>query len=81
MKIRVRLFASARELAGFETRELELPADGTLEDVWRQLESVNPAFERWKESTRFAVNQEYVRGGLRLRDGDEVAVLPPVSGG
>ncbi|HXG37433.1 MAG TPA: MoaD/ThiS family protein, partial [Bacteroidota bacterium] len=45
------------------------------------LVDLNPKFEQWKSSLRLAVNLEYVNSDHPLQDGDEVAVIPPVSGG
>jgi MoaE-MoaD fusion protein len=76
MQIRVRLFAGLRERAGAGELELELP-DGAL---------VADALERMRELTGgvpvvMAVNHEYADPGATLESGDEVALIPPVSGG
>jgi len=79
--IRLKLFSSARDLAGFDERLVEVPPDSTSEAVFKLLIRQNPQFERWKPSIRIAVNLEYVNNQHLLHDGDEVAVIPPVSGG
>ena len=74
MPVTVRLFAGLRERAGWSRRELEgLVRVG---DVW-------PALELGEEpgGLLYAVNREYAEPGQELRDGDEVALIPPVSGG
>jgi MoaE-MoaD fusion protein len=74
MPVTVRLFAGLRERAGWARRELEgLERVG---DVW-------PALELGEEpgGLLYAVNREYAEPGQELRDGDEVALIPPVSGG
>jgi molybdopterin synthase catalytic subunit len=76
MQVRIRLFAGLRERAGTDEVELELP-EGAL---------VRDALERMHELTAglpvvMAVNQEYARGDEALRAGDELALIPPVSGG
>jgi MoaE-MoaD fusion protein len=76
MKIRVRLFAGLREQAGVPELELELPAGSRLTDVWPQL-----GLGDEPEGLLYAVNKEYAAGDRRLADGDEVALIPPVSGG
>ncbi len=76
MEISVRLFAGLRERAGLGRRELELPDGATVADVWGLLElGDEPA------GLLYAVNREYAAPERGLADGDEVAVIPPVSGG
>jgi molybdopterin synthase catalytic subunit/molybdopterin converting factor small subunit len=73
VKVRVRLFAGLRERAGWGEREVEA---ATVADVW-------PALDLGEEPAGllYAVNQEYAQPDQPLSDGDEVAVIPPVSGG
>jgi MoaE-MoaD fusion protein len=74
VSVAVRLFAGLRERAGYSTRELDGVA--TVGDVWAALElGDEPA------GLLYAVNKEYAGPDRELRDGDEVAVIPPVSGG
>ncbi|HEY4612998.1 MAG TPA: MoaD/ThiS family protein [Bacteroidota bacterium] len=81
MNITLRLFSLAKDLAGFDERQLQLSEGDSAEAVLRHLVGVNPKFEQWQSSLRLAVNLEYVPNSHPLRDGDEVAVIPPVSGG
>ena len=81
MKITVKLFSLARELAGFDERVIELNRGSVASDVVGHLAEGNPAFSDWRKSLRIAVNCEYVVDGQLLQDGDEVAIIPPVSGG
>jgi molybdopterin synthase catalytic subunit/molybdopterin converting factor small subunit len=73
VKVRVRLFAGLRERAGWSEREVEAE---TVDDIW-------PALGLGEEppGLLYAVNQEYADRDRVLADGDEVAVIPPVSGG
>jgi molybdopterin synthase catalytic subunit len=80
MKVTVRLFASARELCGFSTREVDLTAP-TLSAVTDYLMSVHPSFRDLARACRYAVNREYTNDTVKLAEGDEVSVIPPVSGG
>ena len=76
VKVAVKLFAAVRERAGARERELELEEDASVDDVWPALGlGAEPA------GIVYAVNRAYVGRGARLSDGDEVAVIPPVSGG
>jgi MoaE-MoaD fusion protein len=74
VKVRVRLFAGLRERAGWAERELEV--EGSVSDVWAAL-----ALGEEPAGLLYAVNQEYADRDYQLAEGDEVAVIPPVSGG
>jgi molybdopterin converting factor subunit 1 len=76
MKVAIRLFAGLRELAGTRAIELELPAGSTAADIWPTLDlGVEPA------GLLVAVNRSYAAPDTVLVEGDEVALIPPVSGG
>lgn len=78
--VKVRFFGAAADLAG--TREAELQSgETTLDELWESLEARYPGLSPMRKNLAFAVNEEYARGGDRVGPGDEVAVLPPVSGG
>lgn len=81
MRIQVRLFAMQRETAGTKLLHLELPIGATVEDAWAAVVEVVPALAPGRRSLRFAVNGDYVRPDAHLADGDELACIPPVSGG
>lgn len=81
MRIRVRLFAIQRELAGAREVELDLPAGVTIEFAWRALVGLHPSLAAGRQYVRFARNADYADADTRLADGDELAVIPPVSGG
>jgi molybdopterin synthase catalytic subunit len=76
MRITVRLFAALRETAGWSQRELELPDGAVVADVW-------PALDLGAEppGLAYARNREYAERAAAVSAGDEVAVIPPVSGG
>jgi len=78
--IKVLLFGAAADRAG--TREVDLPVDdGTLGELWPLLVDRHPGLVPMRDTLAFAVNGEYARMDAGVASGDEVAVLPPVSGG
>jgi len=81
IRVRVRLFAMQRELAGTREEVLELPIGATIEDAWRGLIAKHPLLAPGRPSVRFARNAVYAPATTPLEDGDEVAMIPPVSGG
>jgi len=81
IRVRVRLFAMQRELAGTREEVLELPAGATIEHAWEGIVAKHPLLAPGRQSVRFARNAVYAPATARLEDGDEVAMIPPVSGG
>lgn len=81
MRVTIRLFARLRDVAGAPELEREVPDGASLRSVWAALASDYPELERYTSSISGAVNEEYARLDARVKDGDEVAFLPPVSGG
>lgn len=81
MHIQVRLFALAREKAGAAEVGLSIADDATVADLWSALVGRWPQLDALGSSVSFAVNQEYAVRSRVLRNDDEVAVIPPVSGG
>ncbi|HXG09899.1 MAG TPA: MoaD/ThiS family protein [Gemmataceae bacterium] len=81
MIVRVKLFARARELAGAEVVEVNVPQGSTVGDLRRQLASAYPALAGLLERSALAVNDEFADDALTLPLDAEVALLPPVSGG
>jgi molybdopterin converting factor subunit 1 len=76
VKVVVRLFAGLRERAGTDRRELELDEDAAVEDVWAALD-----LGEQPDGLLYAVNRTYADRDQQLAEGDEVALIPPVSGG
>jgi MoaE-MoaD fusion protein len=76
VRVVVRLFAGLRERAGSGERELDLPSGATVADVWSAL-----ALGDEPAGLLYAVNKRYADRSRPLADGDEVALIPPVSGG
>ena len=80
MTIHVRLFAMMAQHLGRPALALELPSDSRLSKVQHALQAQFPK-PPWPSGTLLAINQEYAAADTVLRDGDEVAIIPPVSGG
>lgn len=81
MRVTVRLFARLRDIVGSGELTREISADATVRTVWNGLVADFPAAASYERSLSVAVNADYARMDHTLTDGDEVAFLPPVSGG
>lgn len=81
IRVRLRLFAIQRELAGTRELGLDLPDGATIEDAWSALVARHPVLAPGRSSVRFARNGVYDDATTILADGDELAFIPPVSGG
>jgi len=75
------LFARLRELAGASELSRDVPEGSAALDAWNALVAEFPALADYSRSVACAVNEEYARLAAPLSEGDEVAFLPPVSGG
>jgi molybdopterin converting factor subunit 1 len=81
MTITVKLFAAAREMIGSETVSLELPESATIADAKRILIEQYPQLEKLLLRSVIARNQEYALDTDEIASSDELAIIPPVSGG
>ena len=81
MRITVLTFARLRELVGTGSQTIELPEGSTAQHLWTALAQRHGGIAELAESTRVAVNGRIVEFAQPLRQGDEVALLPPVGGG
>lgn len=79
--VRARLFARLREQAGTDAQNVELPVGSSVADVYDKLQLLHPRLETDRNAVRAALNQEFVDWDAVVTDGDEVAFIPPVSGG
>jgi molybdopterin synthase catalytic subunit len=79
IRVTVRCFAAVREALASDVLTVELPAGATMADLRAQLGARAPALQRLPLA--FAVNRAYAAAGTVLRSGDEVALIPPISGG
>ena len=81
MRTRVLLFAALREATGARELTVELPASASVSTLRERLAADHPRLAPLLRGSAAAVNEEYVLGDHVLRDGDVVALIPPVSGG
>lgn len=77
----VKLFAAYQEAYGVPEQVLEIPAGTAVAAVCDRLISEHPELAQWRDLTRFGVNLQFVEPDTLLQDGDEVVLIPPVSGG
>ena len=81
VQVRVLFFGAAREMAGSAEMELQLRAPASAASAFEEVLARYPGLRRFGRSLLFAVNQEYAHGEMEVREGDELAIFPPVSGG
>lgn len=81
IEVKVKLFAIYQE--AFETPELKMmfPPQTTASNVLETLIEQKPYLAQWQDVTRFGINLQFVEADTMLQDGDEVVLIPPVSGG
>ena len=81
MRVTVRLFARLRDLAGTGELVREVATPATVRTVWQDLLVEMPALQDYERTMSVAVNADYAKMSATVGDGDEVAFMPPVSGG
>jgi sulfur-carrier protein len=81
VQVTIRLFARLREIAGAAELRRQIPDGGAAHDAWLALVAEFPALADYTRAVSCAINEEYAKLTATLHDGDEVAFLPPVSGG
>lgn len=81
MQVHVLLFGALKDLLARESETIDLPEQATVEQLLRRYVANAPQMEKFAGSLAIAVNREYATPGQALSEGDEVALLPPVSGG
>jgi sulfur-carrier protein len=79
--VTLKLFAAYQEAYGVPELVLELPAGTTVEQVRDRLITEHPQLAQWRDITRFGVNLQFVEPNYSLQTGDELVLIPPVSGG
>jgi len=81
VKVRLLYFAVLRDIIGKHEDEVDLPEGTRANDVWNRLRSQHSQLAGYERPPMTAVNEAYVSADQTLRDGDEVAFIPPVAGG
>ena len=81
MKVRLLFFAVLRDIAGTDAKELALDEGTTARDVWQSLRTQYAKLTDYTQPPLIAVNESYAGPETVLRDGDELAFIPPVAGG
>ncbi len=81
MQVKVLFFGQLKDVVGAAEDRVELPEGASVNDLVAHYRQRFPRWEQFRPSLAVAVNQEYAESGARLNGGDEVAFLPPVSGG
>ena len=81
ISVRVKLFAAFREAYGVPELVLELLPQTPVSQVLEHCLQEHPQLEQWRAVTRFGVNLKFVGPETPLKNGDEVVLIPPVSGG
>jgi len=81
MKVRLLFFAVLRDIAGSDERELSLQEGTTAHEVWQSLRKSYAKLADYTQPPMIAINETYAAPEAVLRDGDELAFIPPVAGG
>jgi molybdopterin converting factor subunit 1 len=81
IKVSVIYFAQIRELTGIRQEEVIIDKESTLTNLISKIEENHPTLLKVKGNTQFAINCNLVRKNLSLKEGDQIAVFPPVAGG
>ena len=81
MRVRLLYFAVLRDITGVSEEIIELPEGARPQEIWNRLRSRHDQLAGYEKPPMTAVNESYVSADQLLRDGDEVAFIPPVAGG
>jgi sulfur-carrier protein len=79
--ITLKLFAIYQETLGVSEQTLTLPVGATAGDVRDRLIAEHPQLASWRDLTRFGINLQFAEANTPLKSGDELVLIPPVSGG
>lgn len=79
--MRILYFAHLKDVTGRAVEEIAGAGETDADGLWQRLLAAHPGLARFRPSVRLAKNAEYASPGTRFTDADEVALIPPVSGG
>ncbi|MEM2899461.1 MAG: molybdopterin converting factor subunit 1 [Thermoplasmata archaeon] len=81
MKVKVRYFASHREAAGVHEEDIIIEDGKSVSELFDILSKKHPELAKFKNHTLFSINRQYANLDTKLKENDELAMFPPVSGG
>jgi len=81
MKVNLKFFSSCREAVGARESDLDIAEGATLRDLFQQLLARYPKLAPLKDTVMLAVNRDFADPSTKLKEGDEIALMPPVGGG
>ncbi len=81
MKVHLRFFSMYRDVVGKTSLSIQMPENSTLNELIEELITKFPRLRAYKDTIILAVNRDFADLGTKLKDGDEVALMPPVGGG
>lgn len=81
MRVKIKFFAALREGTEKSEIEIDIPSGSRLNDLIERLKKEYKAIAEFKTSIAYSINMEYAKGDEVLKEGDEIALIPPVSGG
>lgn len=81
IQITVKLFAIFQEVFATDEIQVKLNSGASVSEIFDRLVSQHPNLEQWRSLTRYAINLSFAESNTILKNGDEVALIPPVSGG
>ena len=81
MRVTVKLFALIREKAATDSLALDLPEAADIQQAVEAIRHQHPALEPYLDTLRFSLDMDFVAADTTLHEGDEVVLIPPVSGG
>ena len=81
MRIKVLYFSSVKDKIGMSSEDIELAENSTVNDLVKLLSEKYPQIKDSLQNSMFAINEEYASTDKKLKEGDTVAIIPPVSGG
>ena len=79
--MRILFFGQTKDVAGAPEMEIKIPSPVDADEIWTKISAAHPKLAAFRKNTRLARNGEYASANMQFDDADEVALIPPVSGG